>query len=116
MISVTGSASVAGAREGGPLSPPSHLCSECGSINGPEPLSVRTWECSCGVHDRDLNAAKNILAAGRAERRNRGPDGPVPRFVRRRSVRPAAPADGNRGGYRPRTGALRRPPRRPEDR
>ena len=36
------------------------------------PLSVRQWSCAaCGaVHDRDVNAARNILAAGRAERQN----------------------------------------------
>jgi putative transposase len=36
------------------------------------PLQVRTWTCpSCqATHDRDYNAAKNILAAGRAERLN----------------------------------------------
>ncbi|WP_456243484.1 zinc ribbon domain-containing protein [Streptomyces mesophilus] len=31
------------------------------------PLNVRTWTCACGTtHDRDVNAAKNLLAAGRA--------------------------------------------------
>ncbi|WP_446223329.1 zinc ribbon domain-containing protein [Nocardia sp. IBHARD005] len=34
-------------------------------------MHVREWTCACGVtHDRDLNAAKNILAAGQAERLN----------------------------------------------
>jgi putative transposase len=34
-------------------------------------LAVRSWTCRCGTtHDRDHNAAKNILAAGRAERLN----------------------------------------------
>jgi putative transposase len=33
-----------------------------------KPLHVRTWTCGCGtVHDRDVNAARNILAAGRVE-------------------------------------------------
>nr|WP_278314801.1 zinc ribbon domain-containing protein [Lolliginicoccus levis] len=45
------------------------MCSECGAIDGPKPLSVRQWQCkACGtVHDRDLNAARNIYAAGLAE-------------------------------------------------
>ncbi|MFE3542580.1 RNA-guided endonuclease InsQ/TnpB family protein [Nocardia sp. NPDC059177] len=51
--------------------PSTQMCSDCGRVDGSKPLSVRTWACSCGVvHDRDLNAAKNILAAGRAERLN----------------------------------------------
>ena len=52
--------------------PSSQLCSACGVVDGPKPLSIREWTCAaCGaVHDRDLNAAINILAAGRAERRN----------------------------------------------
>jgi transposase len=32
-----------------------------------KPLHVRIWTCGCGTtHDRDVNAARNILAAGRA--------------------------------------------------
>ncbi|MEV6101376.1 transposase [Nocardia sp. NPDC051981] len=51
--------------------PSSQLCSECGALSGKKPLHVREWTCACGaVHDRDLNAARNILAAGRAERLN----------------------------------------------
>ncbi|MGW6695108.1 RNA-guided endonuclease InsQ/TnpB family protein [Rhodococcus sp. NPDC054953] len=51
--------------------PSSQTCSVCGRVDGPKPLSIRSWSCPCGtVHDRDLNAARNILAAGRAERRN----------------------------------------------
>ena len=36
------------------------------------PLDVRQWTCALchATHDRDHNAAKNILAAGRAERLN----------------------------------------------
>ncbi|WTZ24411.1 transposase [Microbispora sp. NBC_01389] len=49
--------------------PSSKLCSACGTLAEEMPLHVREWECACGaVHDRDVNAAKNILAAGLAER------------------------------------------------
>ena len=56
----------------GRFEPTSQVCSSCGVKDGPKPLRVRTWTCvACGViHDRDLNAARNILAAGRAERLN----------------------------------------------
>ncbi|WP_067476356.1 RNA-guided endonuclease InsQ/TnpB family protein [Nocardia amamiensis] len=51
--------------------PSSQLCSECGRVDGPKPLHIREWTCPCGaVHDRDLNAAKNILAAGHADKSN----------------------------------------------
>ena len=59
--------------------PSSQVCSGCGFRDGPKPLHVRQWTCgACGtVHDRDHNAARNILvegrrivAAGRAETRN----------------------------------------------
>ncbi|TMU99245.1 RNA-guided endonuclease TnpB family protein [Streptomyces sp. DASNCL29] len=47
--------------------PSSRLCSACGALAGAMPLHVRTWTCGCGAtHDRDVNAAKNLLAAGRA--------------------------------------------------
>jgi len=49
--------------------PSSKLCSACGALRGKMPLNVRDWVCACGAtHDRDVNAAKNILAAGLAER------------------------------------------------
>ena len=56
----------------GRFEPTSQVCSTCGALDGPKPLHVRAWTCQhCGTsHDRDLNAAKNILAAGRAERLN----------------------------------------------
>ena len=46
--------------------PSSKTCSSCGSIQAKIPLSVREWTCpDCGSHhDRDVNAAKNILAVG----------------------------------------------------
>ncbi|KAF2774985.1 RNA-guided endonuclease TnpB family protein [Streptomyces sp. OM5714] len=45
--------------------PSSNLCSTCGTLQDKMPLNVRTWTCDCGTtHDRDVNAAKNILAVG----------------------------------------------------
>ncbi|MEV0408476.1 RNA-guided endonuclease TnpB family protein [Actinoallomurus sp. NPDC050550] len=47
--------------------PSSKLCSACGTVAAQMPLNVREWRCDCGtVHDRDVNAATNILAAGLA--------------------------------------------------
>ncbi|MFG2334242.1 RNA-guided endonuclease InsQ/TnpB family protein [Streptomyces sp. NPDC048604] len=47
--------------------PSSKLCSTCGTLQEKMPLNVRTWTCGCGTtHDRDVNAAKNLLAAGLA--------------------------------------------------
>ncbi len=41
------------------------LCSECGALGGPQGiagLGVREWQCRCGArHDRDVNAARNLL-------------------------------------------------------
>ena len=60
--------------------PSSKTCSECGWINGDLKLSDREWAClGCGcVHDRDLNASKNLeqwgmswlVAASSAETEN----------------------------------------------
>lgn len=48
--------------------PSSKTCSACGHLLASLSLDTRTWQCpSCGTrHDRDVNAAKNILAAGLA--------------------------------------------------
>jgi putative transposase len=56
----------------GRFEPTSRVCSACGVNDGPKPLGVRQWTCAaCGtVHDRDVNAARNILALGRRERLN----------------------------------------------
>lgn len=48
--------------------PSSKTCSACGHLLARLSLDIRTWQCpACGTrHDRDVNAAKNILAAGLA--------------------------------------------------
>ncbi|MGX1549014.1 RNA-guided endonuclease InsQ/TnpB family protein [Streptomyces adustus] len=48
--------------------PSSKTCSACGLVRDLLPLGVRAWTCEgCGAqHDRDHNAAQNILAAGLA--------------------------------------------------
>jgi putative transposase len=75
-------------RKTGPWEPTSQVCSACGVKDGPKPLHVREWQCKeCGtVHDRDINAARNIAALGRREAQ----------YARGGQVRPAAtlaPAD-----------------------
>lgn len=48
--------------------PSSKTCSACGHVMEAMPERIRDWECpSCGAqHDRDINAARNVLAAGLA--------------------------------------------------
>lgn len=48
--------------------PSSKRCNCCGYVMKKLPLNIRTWECpECKTsHDRDINAARNILAAGLA--------------------------------------------------
>lgn len=43
----------------------SQICANCGYDDGKHTLDIRQWTCpNCGVnHDRDINAAKNILSA-----------------------------------------------------
>ena len=67
----------------GRFEPTSQVCSACGVKDGPKPLHVREWTCAaCGTaHDRDVNAAKNILAAGRADKSNACGAGVKPRLV-----------------------------------
>lgn len=44
----------------------SQVCSSCGFDDGKHPLHIREWTCPMchACHDRDINAAKNILAIG----------------------------------------------------
>ncbi|MFI7215143.1 RNA-guided endonuclease InsQ/TnpB family protein [Micromonospora maritima] len=51
--------------------PSTRMCSACGRVNEKMALNVRAWDCLCGSHhDRDVNAAKNVLAAGQADNGN----------------------------------------------
>jgi putative transposase len=50
----------------------SKLCNRCKCVNQGLKLKDREWDCSCGAHhDRDLNASRNILEYGRADRNQR---------------------------------------------
>jgi putative transposase len=64
----------------GRFEPTSQVCSACGAKDGPKPLPVREWTCAaCGtVHDRDVNAARNIAALGHREALNACGDGVRP--------------------------------------
>ena len=59
--------------------PSSKRCSDCGHTVSKLPLSVREWVCpECGtIHDRDINAARNVLAAGLAVSAHRESVSPV---------------------------------------
>ena len=48
--------------------PSSKRCGNCGHIVDKLPLNIREWECEIcyTTHDRDINASRNILAAGLA--------------------------------------------------
>jgi putative transposase len=53
--------------------PSTRMCSDCGRINEKMALNLRAWDCPCGAaHDRDVNAARNIKAAGQADFNDRG--------------------------------------------
>lgn len=44
--------------------PSSKMCNTCGALAEKMPLHVREWACGCGaVHDRDVNAARNLVTA-----------------------------------------------------
>jgi putative transposase len=77
------------------FAPTSQTCSACGRRDGPKPLSVRSWTCLCGAaHDRDVNAAINVLAQGRWDNSNacgaRVRPAPVPAPRGEAGIRPNA--------------------------
>jgi putative transposase len=69
-------------------SPSSKTCSACGYLLAELSLSTRHWTCpGCRTrHDRDINAAKNILAAGRAVARGTAPGDACGAGVRRQGT------------------------------
>ena len=69
--------------------PSSKRCSGCGFVAEKLPLDVRSWTCpECSLsHDRDENAAKNILAAGHAASARGGRVRPVATKVAKGSAR-----------------------------
>ncbi len=50
----------------GRFAPSSKICSRCGEVKRDLSLSERVWTCSCcgSKHDRDINAALNIVQIG----------------------------------------------------
>jgi len=68
--------------------PSTKCCSNCGHLLSELPLSTRAWTCpNCRTrHDRDINAAKNILAAGRAVARANSPGDACGADVRRQGA------------------------------
>ncbi|MGC9670804.1 RNA-guided endonuclease InsQ/TnpB family protein [Planosporangium sp. 12N6] len=87
------------------FAPTSQTCSACGRVDGPKPLNVRVWTCPCGsTHDRDVNAARNVLAQGRGESLNAcgarvGP-APVPAPRREAGIHSGATRCSARGAER----------------
>jgi putative transposase len=69
--------------------PSSKRCSNCGHIHESMSLDVREFDCvECGTHhDRDENAAKNILTAGQAESGRGGFVRPVRASARKGKIR-----------------------------
>ncbi|HEU5417585.1 MAG TPA: RNA-guided endonuclease TnpB family protein [Streptosporangiaceae bacterium] len=91
--------------------PSSKTCSACGFLLASLDLGTRHWTCpGCGArHDRDVNAARNILAAGLAAAARNGGDAcgadvrhegqpPVQTAVKQEPLRATAGIPAPRGG------------------
>ncbi|MCO6009888.1 transposase [Actinoallomurus purpureus] len=85
--------------------PSSKTCSACGYLLAELSLSTRHWTCpGCRTrHDRDINAAKNIVAAGQAVARERSSGDACGADVRRQGSSLPQPA------LKQETRAVRRP-------
>jgi len=73
--------------------PSSKTCSACGRLFAELALTTRHWACpGCGIwHDRDVNAARNILAAGLAAGADSSADACGGDVRRRGETRPQSP-------------------------
>jgi putative transposase len=79
--------------------PSSKLCCGCGAINDGLTLADREWACGCGeVHDRDINAARNIkdegfrlFAVGHTEKANARRGGVRPLHQRQSPLKRESP-------------------------
>ncbi|MBB5805827.1 putative transposase [Saccharothrix ecbatanensis] len=83
--------------------PSSKTCSACGLLLDMLPLRVREWTCpGCGArHDRDVNAARNILAAGQAVTACRAGVRPTRRQSARHPVKPPSGEEAGTAGREP---------------
>jgi putative transposase len=86
--------------------PSSKTCSRCGHVMGEMPLKIREWTCpACATtHDRDHNAAKNILAAGRKLAAEVRPEAERLNACGARVRPPSREASGDEAGSTPRRG------------
>lgn len=76
----------------GRFEPSSKTCSECGTIKRDLTLADRSWTCVCGaIHDRDINAARNIRAM--AFREQNTSSGPLVSTDYRQARRKATPVE-----------------------
>lgn len=96
--------------------PSTKTCGKCGAVHRTLERSARVWNCPCGaIHDRDINAAKNIrteglrilVAAGHADTQK--PVEPRSDLVSRRRASKQEPPHGDAKPVRSgrRTGSLR---------
>jgi putative transposase len=71
--------------------PSSKTCSICGYIKQDLSLDIRHWTCpECGyLHDRDINAARNILLEGQRELSNKNSSAGTADYTNAENVRPS---------------------------
>lgn len=85
-----------------PHFPSSRLCSSCGALNRMLPRSARTFVCpSCGFTlNRDLNAARNLLAVAVSSTETQNARGEITSSEVGRRLQPSALGEARTGGGR----------------